>query len=87
MKTKSYDIVPSLCAGLEQVTEKAVEMTLEGDKETAPLVSMETPLVGVVGDVRDSDSDGSELAVDIDEYPLEEDDPVSLLLMTEWVTW
>lgn len=67
---------PSLCAVLEQVTEKVVEMTLEGDKKTAPVVSMETPLVGVVGDVGDSDSDDSGPAVDIDEYPLEEDDPV-----------
>lgn len=63
---------------LEQVTEKVVEMTLEGDKKTAPVVSMETPLVGVVGDVGDSDSDDSGPAVDIDEYPLEEDDPATL---------
>ena len=71
-------LCPSLCAGLQQISEKVVEMTLEGDKKTTPVVSTETPLVGVVGDVGDSDSDDSEPAVDIDEYALEEDDPVSL---------
>ena len=64
---------------MEQITEKVVEMTLEGDKKAETPVAMATPLVGQTGDQDDSDSD-SEVAVDIDEYPMDEEmDPVSLL--------
>lgn len=70
----SHLLHPHTSLAVEQVTEKVVEMTLEGDKKaTAPVPVV--PLVGVVGGADDSDSD-SEPAVDIDEYPLEEDDPV-----------
>jgi len=64
---------------LEQTAEKVAEMTLESDQDPAPKVEkpkVDVPLVGGVGVVNDDSDSDSEPAVDIDDYELEEDDPV-----------
>lgn len=74
--TRTTDFLPP--SVVEQTAEKLVEMTMEAaDKKTRPAVasSQPTPLVGSATE-QDSDSD-SEPAVDIDEYQVEDDDPVS----------
>ncbi len=61
-----------------------MEMTLDGDDKTTseaaePASSVTFPLVGAgVGGANDDDSDDSGSVGDIDDYELEEDDPVSL---------
>ena len=74
--TRSTDFLPP--SVVEQTAERLVEMTMEAaDKKTQPAVASTepTPLVGTAIE-QDSDSD-SEPAVDIDEYQVEDDDPVS----------
>ncbi len=72
-------------SSLAFLTDKATEMTLEGDDKKeesgkSPVTQVAFPLVGGRdgGADQDSDSDDSGPIGDIDDYELEEDDPVSL---------
>ena len=69
-------------SAIDQVQDKVMEMTLEGDEKkppeaAVPEATMTFPLVGGGGGgANDADSDDSGSVGDIDDYEIEEDDPV-----------
>ena len=77
-------LVSSSSPAIDQVQDKVMEMTLEGDEKkqpeaAAPATSVTFPLVGAGGGAaNDEDSDDSGSVGDIDDYQIEEDDPVSM---------